>query len=159
MSAYTVYAHYLALLILQATPDLGPKRIPTEANEFREAILSESGTVTFENVLRFSWELGIPVLPLNDAGAFHGAFWRVNGRNVIVLEQDGRCRTRVGQMTASTRCFMPDRSRTSRNERSLKKAEMSTERRDSAEEQEATMFAGDVMLDGRARGRARTNVC
>jgi hypothetical protein len=37
--------------------------------------------------LHFAWDIGIAVLPLNDSGAFHGAFWRIGGRNVIVLKQ------------------------------------------------------------------------
>jgi hypothetical protein len=149
LSAYTVYAHYLALLVLQATPKLKPQPVPTDAEDCRDAILSEFGALTFENVLRFNWNLGIPVLPLNDHGTFHGACWRVDGRNVIVLKQ------RTMSMARWTNdCLHEDYhagQEPDEKERSVIEAnEMSPEHRDSEEEQEATMFAGDVMLACRA---------
>jgi transcriptional regulator with XRE-family HTH domain len=87
LNAYTVYAHFLALLVLEATTDLPTQPIPTNPNQVREAIRSTYGELTFSNALRYVWSLGIPVLPLKDIGAFHGASWRVNGRNIIVLKQ------------------------------------------------------------------------
>ena len=53
----------------------------------RQAVLSTYGAITFEHTLRYVWSLGIPVLPLRDPGAFHGACWRIDGRNIIVLKQ------------------------------------------------------------------------
>ncbi|MCL4204864.1 MAG: helix-turn-helix domain-containing protein [Pirellulaceae bacterium] len=154
VSAYTVYAHYLALLILQATPDLEPCPVPTDANEFREAILAEFGTVTFEHVLRFLWNLGIPVLPLSDAGSFHGAFWRVDGRNIIVLKQRTLSNARwTSDCLHETYHAGQEPNQAYRTV--IEESEMSPERRDSAEEQEATRFAGDVMLDGRAEELAQ----
>lgn len=94
VSAYTVYAHYLALLVLQGTPDLEPKQVPTDAEKCRDDILSHVGAVTLESVLDYAWRLGIPVLPLSDPGAFHGAFWRIDGRNVVVLKQLTNSRAR-----------------------------------------------------------------
>lgn len=154
VSAYTVYAHYLALLVLQATPALEPKRVPTDAEEFHEEILAECGAVDLENVLRFLWNLGIPVLPLNDSGAFHGAFWRVDGRNIIVLKQRTMSNARWANdclhetFHAGQEPDEPERS-------IIEESEMSPERRDSVEEQEATRFAGNVMLDGRAEELAQ----
>ena len=46
LSAYTVYAHYLALLVLDATADLPRRPIPTDALEIRQAILSTYGIIT-----------------------------------------------------------------------------------------------------------------
>lgn len=149
VSAYTVYAHYLALLILAATPDLESKPISSDAEEFRAALLSEFGEVTLESVLAFLWMNGIPVLPLCDAGVFHGAFWRVKGRNVIVLKQRTPSLSRwindcLHEAYHSSQ--EPDESERS----AIEEPETSSVRRESDEEQEANLFAGDVMLGGRA---------
>jgi hypothetical protein len=128
--------------------------VPTDANEFREAILAEFGTVTFEHVLRFLWTLGIPVLPLNDAGSFHGAFWRVDGRNIIVLKQRTLSNARwTNDCLHETYHAGQEPNQAYRTV--IEQSEMSPERRDSGEEQEATRFAGDVMLDGRAEELAQ----
>lgn len=87
LSAYTVYAHHLALLVLRATEHIPKLPVPTDPQEVREAVLEQYGEISASAVLSFVWSLGIPVLPLKDSGAFHGACWRVNGRNVIVLKQ------------------------------------------------------------------------
>lgn len=87
LSAYTVYAHHLALLVLRATEHIPKLPVPTDPQEVREAVLEQYGEISASAVLSFAWSLGIPVLPLKDSGAFHGACWRVNGRNVIVLKQ------------------------------------------------------------------------
>ena len=154
LSAYTVYAHHLAVLVLQATPTLEPRPVPTDAEECREAILSEYGEVTFENVLKFLWSLGIPVLPLTDSGAFHGACWRVEGRNVIVLKQRTMSLARwINDALHET--FHAGQEPDERQRSVIEESEMSPERRDSDEEQEATVFAGDVTLGGRAEELAK----
>lgn len=149
LAAYVIYAHYLSLLVLQATPDLSPKRVPVDAAECRSAILSTLGQITFPNVLRFVWDLGIPVLPLNDPGRFHGASWRVNGRNIIVLKQ--RHSSWATWLHDLLHELFHAGQEPKQSERSvIEEDEMSPERRESEEEQAATMFAADVMLDGRA---------
>jgi transcriptional regulator with XRE-family HTH domain len=150
VSVYALYAHYLALLLLQATEPRTPREIPTDPKVARRDIQSRYREVTFETVLLYCWDdLGIPVLPLNDAGAFHGACWRSDGRNVIVLKQKTHALSRwlndllhefyhAGQEPgADTREI-------------LESAETSAERRESDEEQGASWFAGEVILDGRA---------
>jgi transcriptional regulator with XRE-family HTH domain len=91
-NAYAVYAHYLALLVLQCSEHLTSRKIPDEPKDIFDAIHQSYGEFNLHNCLEYVWDLGIPVLPLNDAGGFHAACWRVAGRNVIVLKQ----------MTAST---------------------------------------------------------
>jgi hypothetical protein len=44
--------------------------------------------------------MGIPVLPLSDRGAFHGATWRIQGRNVIVLKHVGALANNVAYEVA-----------------------------------------------------------
>jgi transcriptional regulator with XRE-family HTH domain/Zn-dependent peptidase ImmA (M78 family) len=86
ISAYTIYAHTLALLVLEASKDIKPKSIPTP-KEFRKRVVKKYSVFDLRSLLNFTWDLGIPVLPLKDPGSFHGACWRVDGRNVIVLKQ------------------------------------------------------------------------
>lgn len=149
LSAYTVYAHYLALLVLEATKDLPRKPIPMDATKIREAVLSTYGSLTFEHVLRYVWNLGVPVLPLNDPGAFHGACWRVDGRNIIVLKQRTWSAARwlidllhelrhAGQDPNKDQLAVVEADETTRVARA------------SPEEQVATRFAGDVVLASRA---------
>lgn len=149
LSAYTIYAHYLALQLLSVIVDLPNKPIPTDPQQFRLQVLGAYGSLTFTNVLRYIWQLGIPVLPLNDPGAFHGACWRVNGRNVIVLKQQTRSLARwlfdLLHETSHAATDPADLERTV-----MESPEISEERRDSPEEQTASRFAGDVLLDGRA---------
>ncbi len=87
LSAYTVYAHFSGTLVLKAFPREQTDTIPIDATECRQSIIASFGEITFGNVLKYVWRLGIPVLPLNDSGAFHGACWRAHGRNIIVLKQ------------------------------------------------------------------------
>ena len=149
LSAYTVYAHFLALLLLDATSDLPKKPIPTNATEIRSAIMEAYGSVTFENTLHYVWSLGVPVLPLKDKSAFHGAFWRVGGRNVIVLKQQTASSSRW-LFDLLHELFHASRE-PSLDERTVVEAEETAiERRESEEELEVNVEAGNVVLDGRA---------
>jgi transcriptional regulator with XRE-family HTH domain len=154
LSAYTVYAHFLALLLLDATSDLPKKPIPTNAKEIRSAIMEAYGSVTFENTLHYVWSLGVPVLPLKDKSAFHGAFWRVGGRNVIVLKQQTASSSRW-LFDLLHELFHASRE-PSLDERTVVEAEETAiERRESEEELEVNLEAGNVVLDGRAEELAQ----
>lgn len=148
LNAYTVYAIYLAHLALDATLDLPQMPIPVDATECRRDILVKFGSISFENVLKYYWSLGIPVLPLRDSGAFHGACIRDNGRNVILLKQQ----------TASAAKWLDDllhegyhagQEPNEKNREMIEYSETSKERRESEEERAAGKFSGDVVLDGR----------
>lgn len=149
LSAYTVYAHYLALLVLEATPELEPSPIPADAQEFRDALLEQFETLTLESVLAYIWSLGIPVLPLSDTAAFHGAFWRVRGRNVIVLKQRTMSLARWIN-DCLHEAYHAGQEPDEMERATIEEPETSEARRESDEEQEANLFAGNVMLDGRA---------
>lgn len=154
LSAYTLYAHFLALLLLDATSDLPKKPIPTNAKEVREAIISTYGSVTFDNTLRYVWSLGIPVLPLKDNSAFHGAFWRIGGRNVIVLKQQTSSPARW-LFDLLHELFHASRE-PNLDERTVVEAEETAiERRESQEEIEVNLEAGNVVLGGRAEKLAQ----
>ncbi len=145
---YTVYAHYLALIVLETTKHIPRKPIPDNASSIRKAILSQYGAITFKNAVYYTWSLGIPILPLRDNAAFHGACWRVKGRNIVVLKQKTVSCSRwlfdlfhelwhAGQVPNA-----PDHVQIEYDDfRALK---------DSSEEQMASEFSGQIVLGGRA---------
>lgn len=151
---YTLYARYIAELVLKASRDLTIKPVPTDPSLVRAEILQAYQTVNFENILRYVWSLGIPVIPLDDPGAFHGACWREQGRNIIVLKQQ----------TASLSRWSFDLLHEFRHAGEspqeetfalIEPPETSSERIESEEEQEASMFAGNVLLDNQAENLAQ----
>jgi ribosome-binding protein aMBF1 (putative translation factor)/dephospho-CoA kinase len=149
LGAYVVYAHYLALLVVQASPNLPAKSLSTDWNEVRNNILEGYGELTFEAALKYMWSLGIPVLPLNDAGTFHGACWRFAGRNIIVLKQ--RTKSSARWLNDLLHEYFHAAQNPDLDEHPvIEESEMSQTRRNSPEEQAASKFAGDVMLEGRA---------
>ena len=153
LAAYTVYAHYMALLLLQTVP-MKTKEIPSDPRVVRKEILSTYGSLTLQHALRYVWSLGIPVLPLADSGTFHGAVWRVAGRNVIVLKQMTRSLARW--LFDLLHEFRHAGEAPSEHDRSVIEAEESSaERRTSTAEREASDFAGQVLLDRRADEIAR----
>lgn len=148
--AYAVYAHYLCGVVKMATPSLTIVRVPTDAAEVRRAVVKRYGEVTFESVLKYAWSLGVAVVPLSDSGAFHGAFWRSEGRNLVVLKQKTRSLARWlfdllhELFHASQEPELPERT-------ILEAASEVDAVVASNEEQHAMQFAGDVVLDGRAQ--------
>lgn len=149
ISAYTLYAHHLALLVLRATANLPRRPVPADPDVVRREVLASYGTFTFEHVLQYVWSLGIPVLPLNDRGVFHGACWRVGRRNVIVLKQRTMSDARwlfdlLHELYHASQD--PDKDEfvvieDADGAQGLQLAE---------EEKMASQFAGNVILDGRA---------
>jgi ribosome-binding protein aMBF1 (putative translation factor) len=154
LGPYVVYAHYLALLAIQATPQIEPKALRSDAREVRKEIIREFGELSFETALRYVWSKGVVVLPLNDSGAFHGACWRFKGRNVIILKQRTRSAARWLHDLLHE-YFHAAQNPDLEEHPVIEEAEMSAHRRTSPEEQAASHFAGDVMLDGRAEELAQ----
>jgi transcriptional regulator with XRE-family HTH domain len=146
--AYAAYAYYVAGLLLRATPTLAKAPVPSDAAEVRAAI-GARGDLSFASTLDYIWSLGIPVLPLSDAGAFHGATWRISRRNVIVLKQG----TRLESRWLHDALHELRHSAEEPEAESLAFVDYETLVRDngsSPAETAASMFAGDVMLAGRA---------
>ena len=147
--AYASYAYYVAGLMLRATPTITSSApIPTDAGEFRRALLGKGG-LTLSTALDCVWSLGIPVLPLSDAGAFHGATWRIDGRNVIVLKQSTRLESRwLHDLLHEVRHAAedPEADRLAFIDYEV----LAKANGGSPAEAIASMFAGDVLLDGRA---------
>ncbi len=153
LEVYTFYAHYLALLLLQATQHLPIQPVPTDPDEVYDAIMDRYGGMTFYNALLYTWDLGIPVLPLDDRGAFHGACWRVEGRNVIVLKQRTSSHARwLFDLLHELR--HAGESPESPIHSVIEEPETSPQRRDSEDEKVASWFAGEASLGGQAEALA-----
>ncbi|RJX18472.1 MAG: XRE family transcriptional regulator [Desulforudis sp.] len=155
LSAYIVYAHYLALLVLDATSAVAKSQIPDDPLRLRESIVEQYGDeFSLKDLLKHFWELGITILPLNDPGAFHGACWRINGRNIAVLKQSTLSESRwIFDLLHEYYHLSQEQ-----NEEQLAIIEDepdSPERLQSDEEMYASQFAGEVILAGKAEDLAQ----
>lgn len=91
--AYTFYAHYIALITLQAFPIL-PLKIIEHPFELRNEIISSFGEINLINALKYLWRCGIPAISLNDSGAFQGALIKNEGRYLIILKSQSKSEAR-----------------------------------------------------------------
>lgn len=90
---YTSYAEFIAKEISIVLKPSN-KKLTTDPIEFRKNVIKEYGILNLESCVSYMWDLGIPVIPLEMPGGFHGACWRFNGRNVIVLKQQDKSYSR-----------------------------------------------------------------
>jgi transcriptional regulator with XRE-family HTH domain len=150
VSAYTVYAHYLALLLLQATRDVLAKPIPASWRHIRSQINSRYGEIALHTIVKYMWDLGVIILPLKDAGQFHAATWRIRGRSVIVLKQTTQSEARwiIDLLHELWHAMQsPELPEYAVIEGDALRAATEDEQ---IEEQVATDFAADVVFQGRA---------
>ncbi len=152
---FTAYANHLAVVAIRGMAGRPIELLPTDPGEMRKRVLARGkGSDDLRAVLHTVWDSGTVVLPLRGKGAFHGACWRYEGRNVIVLKQTLKQEARwtfdlLHEMFHAAQ-------RPEEETFQLVEAEAtSSECRDSAEEIAASQFAGDVMLDGKADDLAR----
>jgi hypothetical protein len=148
LEVYTFYAHFLGLLLLKATDTLPVRPIPTDPHQVHREIVDRFGTVSFNSALLYCWDLGVPVLPLNDPGAFHGACWRVDHRNVIVLKQRTHSLARwLFDLLHELRHAAEEPSQPTFSVVESPDAGLDSDDNDA--EREASWFAGEVCLGGR----------
>lgn len=148
------FGAYVAKLVLRATPRLQPRTIPLDAAGFRALMLGRSGKVDLATALATLWDLGVPVVPLAERGGYHGACWRFAGRNVIVLKQRTTSEARwLHDLLHETHHAASDPEK--HEFTWLDDESMPAERRLAPEEKQATRFAGNVQLDGRAEALAK----
>jgi Zn-dependent peptidase ImmA (M78 family) len=104
--------------------------------------------LNFESLVRYVWDLGIAVIPLQDSGAFHGACWRIAGRDVIVLKQVTSNQARwlfdLAHELAHVILHLPDEGT------GIIEPEGITPFQDTEEEWDASDFANELLLEGRA---------
>lgn len=154
---YAAYANYLAVVALKGARSLPISPIPIDATEMRAAIGKARQISTLRDVLNFAWDLGVVVLPLRDRGTFHGACWRYEGRNVIVLKQSSKHESRW-IFDLLHELFHAGQRPDAETLEVIEGDETSVERRNSEEEIAASQFAGDVVLDGKAEQLAQRSV-
>lgn len=85
LAAYTLYAHYLGMIVLQSTSHLVRKTLPKNPYEIHREIVNSKGAIDFELALRYVWSLGVPILALNLDGGFQGAYFRENNRDITIV--------------------------------------------------------------------------
>ena len=150
VSAYAVYAHYLSLLVAQACSHHPVRPIPTDPGVLRAGIQFDAYSSALAAAVNHVWDLGVPVLPLDDPGSFHGACFREDGRNVIILKQRSSSESRWTYdlfhelWHAGQEPELPERT-------VLEAEETSPERRESEEERTASRFAAAVLLQSRGQ--------
>lgn len=151
LEAYTAYAFRLACGAARCAHALPALPIPSDWREARQQILAK-GQMTLSRVIDWAWELGVVVLPLSDRAAFNGAFWRINGCNVVIMKQN----------TASLDRLMDDVLHeiyhASQEPERANRAVLDQADRPNAtdpEEVAAAAFASDVLLNGRANALAK----
>ena len=157
VTAYTVYAHYLALLSIQACSDLPIKPIPTDPGTIRAEIESGYGSLSLAAIVNYMWDLGVVVLPLDDPGAFHGACFREDWRNVIVLKQKTPASSRWA-FDCLHECWHAGQEQESPERTVLDLEERSSEGSGGEEESTASRFAAAVLLNGRGQELAEKSL-
>lgn len=148
-SLYAAYANYLAVVALKGARSLSKADIPIDAAAMHRCIRENYSTIDLRSALHTAWDMGVVVLPLRDRGTFHGACWRYEGRNVIVLKQNSRHEARWLFDLLHELFHIGQKPETDTLE-VLEDDETSADRRNSDEEIAASQFAGEVVLDGKA---------
>ena len=147
---FSTYACHLALVAIRGMAERPRQAIPTDPAEMRKRVLARAeGREDLRTVLHTVWDLGVVVLPLRGKGTFHGACWRYEGRNAIVLKQTSKHEARWTFDLLHELFHAAQRP----GEKMFELVEAdatSSERRESDEEIAASQYAGDVMLGGRA---------
>lgn len=156
-SLYAAYANYLAVVALRGARALPKVDVPTDPEAMRRRILDAYGTLDLKSALHAAWDLGVVVLPLRDPGTFHGACWRYDGRNAVVLKQTSRHEARW-LFDLLHELFHAGQRPDADTLEVIEADETSTERRESGEEVAASQFAGEVVLDGEAETLAQACV-
>jgi transcriptional regulator with XRE-family HTH domain len=151
---YAAYANYLAVVVLKGCRDLPRAPLPADAQAMRSTILERYDLLTLDSALRCAWDFGVPVLPLRDRGTFHGACWRYEGRNVIVLKQTTRHEARWLFDLLHELCHAAQRPEADTME-VIETDVTSAERRNSDDEIAASQFAGNVVLNNIAEELAQ----
>lgn len=145
LGPYVLYAHYLAALADQAMARSRTLKLPPDAQDIRREILAEHDAVDFSGLLEWAWSRGVVVLPLFDPGQFHGACWLFDGRPVIVLKQvtefDARMAFDLAHEIGHVVLHL-----SSRVPAVIEREEISLDTDDEAIEDEASDFAGALVL-------------
>ncbi len=144
--AYTAYAYRIALGTARCADHIPKKPLPRTASDVRTALLAK-GPLTLISIVEWAWDMGTAIIPLPDSGAFHGACWRIDGRNVIIVKQKTQSADRL--MHDVLHEVFHGAQEPNLPSRSVIDTDDFVHSVDQ-EEVEAATFASDVLLDGRA---------
>lgn len=146
--AYTSYAYFIAKCVVRATTHLGDSPLPSQSAQWRSALKRRGQILNLESAVRFFWQHGVPVIPLSDAGTFHGACWRLeDGQEVIILKQRSMSADRwLGDLLHEGGHIVQEPGQEPFMVIEHSENPSITDERERA----ATEFAADIMLDGRA---------
>ncbi|MCC8935618.1 ImmA/IrrE family metallo-endopeptidase [Bradyrhizobium sp. Arg68] len=156
-SLYVAYANYLAVVVLKGARSLPKAEIPTDPAVMQNRIQDAYKSVDLKSALHTAWDLGVVVLPLRDRGTFHGACWRYEGRNAVVLKQTSKHEARW-LFDLLHELFHAGQHPEAETLEVIEADETSAERRNSNEEIAASQFAGEVVLNGKAETLAQACV-
>ncbi|MBF0382674.1 MAG: helix-turn-helix domain-containing protein [Magnetococcales bacterium] len=87
VTAFTVYARKLSYLLPSIVKGAKPLESLEKPTDIYKKICNSDGYPCLKKALEYVWGLGVIVLPLGDGGVFHGACFRKDGINIIVLKQ------------------------------------------------------------------------
>ncbi len=152
--AYSAYARYLAHRTLASIVPRTVMKLETQPRDVFRILRDEYGGLTFRAALSFVWDRDIVVLPLRDAGAFHGVFWRMNGRGIVVLKQrtDSGDRWLIDLLHEYCHAVQTEGAT---DVEFVELEDSPLDRRESDEERFATAWATAAALDGREQELAQ----
>lgn len=140
VNGYARYAEYLGGLLARACA-VDFEGLPDLA-DLRDELSPMLTTDPLPTLVRWSWEHGMPVLPLSDVGTFYGACWHLDGRPVIALKHGFRSPDRWSFLLAHEIKHAADPT----EEPVLEEELDAREWRDLPSEREADEFASNLLL-------------
>ena len=147
---FAAYANHLAVVALRGMGDYPREEVPSDPGEMCRRILAQGqGSISLRAALHTAWDLGVVVLPPKGEGTFHGACWRYEGRNAVVLKQTSKHETRW-TFDLLHELFHAAQRPEQETFEVVEEEAISNERRESSEEVAANRFTGSVMLNGAA---------
>lgn len=158
IKAYAHYGYYLAKVALKAFNIKPVLDYPSDTNDFKKVLIEHYDGVNLESIIRYAWDMGIIVLPLNDSGLFHGASWNIGGRHVVIVKQNTKFHSRwiFDLLHELYHVFdhlqEPDTSIVEAGEISPFASD------ESMQEREANSFANLVLFDGKAEEYAQKSI-
>ncbi|PEK99507.1 hypothetical protein [Bacillus sp. AFS017336] len=90
---YTAYSQHISKKISEII-DVPKKKLTTDPKQFREEVIEKYGYLTFDTCANYIWDSGVAILPMDLRGGFHGACWRFEGKNIIVLKQQSKSKSK-----------------------------------------------------------------